>query len=292
MPENANVKLIEGIVYFEKVLKEIPGDRTALEFLSVAYEQLGDAERTRTTLIRLAMTLLREGDLAAADAIGTRLDAYSELDAKGMVLRIKAAHGLAEAQSAPTPQAAPIRLTRKTENSAETMPTPQSNLAAIILPAVKAEASLVQTLSMHGVIDAAATELLQQHLGGLPEATRPFLVSTLAVLANDNPVVAEKAAAYMADAANTPPIPLDAFDPAADLLHLLPENLMRVRGVVPFGRLGSTLLVAVLNPLDAALLRTIEETANTTCRFFLADPRKMEAILDKTFGNAENQSST
>lgn len=290
MSENANVKLIEGIVYFEKVLKEIPGDRTALEFLSVAYEQLGDAERTRTTLIRLAMTLLREGDLAAADAIGSRLDAYSEMDAKGMVLRIKAAHGLTEAKSTPTPHASPMRLTRKTENLAET--TPQSNLAAIILPAVKAEASLVQTLSMHGIIDAAATELLQQHLGGLPEATRPFLVSTLAVLASDNPVVAEKAAAYMADAANTPPIPLDAFDPAADLLHLLPEDLMRVRGVIPFGRLGSTLLVAVLNPLDATLLRTIEETAQTSCRFFLADPRKMEAILDKTFGSADSQSST
>ena len=285
MPENANVKLIEGIVYFEKVLKEIPGDRTALEFLSVAYEQLGDAERTRTTLIKLAMTLLREGDLAAADAIGSRLDTYSEMDAKGMVLRIKAAHGLAE--STPSPQSSPVRLTRKTEPAA-VAPTPQSTLAALILPAVKAEAALVQTLSMHGIIDAAATELLQQHLGGLPEATRPFLVSTLAVLANDNPVAAEKAAAYLADVANTPPIPLGAFDPPTALLHLLPENLMRIRGVVPFGKLGDTLLVAVLNPIDTALRHAIEEAAVCPCRFFIADPRKMEELLDKTFPQTEN----
>ena len=282
MPENAKAKLIEGIIYFEKVLKEIPGNRTALEFLSVAYEQLEDAERTRTTLIRLAMTLLRERDLAAADAIGARLEAYSEMDAKGMVLRIKAAHGLDEAQKKTLHQASPVRLTRKTGQPAA-VPSPESTLAAIILPAVKAEASLVQTLSMHGVIDAAATELLQQHLGGLPEATHPFLVSTLSVLASDNPLATEKVIAYLADAANTPPIPLGAFNPRNDLLHLLPENLMRVRGVIPFGRLGNTLLVAVLNPLDLTLLKTIENAAGCPCRFFIANPAKVETLLAKVF---------
>ena len=37
------------------------------------------------------------------------------------------------------------------------------------------------------------------------------------------------------------------------LVKQLPEEIVRVRGAVPFGRLGDTLLVAVLNPLDAGL---------------------------------------
>ena len=77
-----NSKLFEGIAYFEKMLKLMPGDRTTLEFLSVAYEQVGDAQKTRTSLIQLAETLLREKDYDAADAIGERLSVYTEDDAK------------------------------------------------------------------------------------------------------------------------------------------------------------------------------------------------------------------
>ena len=76
MAEQANTKLLEGIAYFEKMLKVMPGDRTTLEFLSVAYEQLGDAEKQRTALIQLAEALLREKDYDAAEAIGERLGGF------------------------------------------------------------------------------------------------------------------------------------------------------------------------------------------------------------------------
>ena len=91
MAEQANSKLLEGIAYFEKMLKVMPGDRTTLEFLSVAYEQLGDLEKQRTSLIQLAETLLREKDYDAADAIGERLGGFAETDAQDMVRRIKSA---------------------------------------------------------------------------------------------------------------------------------------------------------------------------------------------------------
>jgi len=34
-------KLGEAVEFFEKMLETMPGDRTSLEFLSVAYEQMG-----------------------------------------------------------------------------------------------------------------------------------------------------------------------------------------------------------------------------------------------------------
>lgn len=39
-----NPKLTQGISYFEEVLQLLPNDRSALEFLAVAYEQLGNRE--------------------------------------------------------------------------------------------------------------------------------------------------------------------------------------------------------------------------------------------------------
>ena len=91
MAEQDNSKLLEGIAYFEKMLKVMPGDRTTLEFLSVAYEQLGDSEKQRTSLIQLAEALLREKDYDAAEAIGERLGEFSEADAQDMARRIKSA---------------------------------------------------------------------------------------------------------------------------------------------------------------------------------------------------------
>ena len=72
MAEQANTKLLEGIAYFEKMLKVMPGDRTTLEFLSVAYEQLGDVEKQRTALIQLAEALLRGLSEASCDCVVRR----------------------------------------------------------------------------------------------------------------------------------------------------------------------------------------------------------------------------
>ena len=96
----------------------------------------------------------------------------------------------------------------------------------------------------------------------------------------------EKAAVFMADVASAPPIPLQAFMPSAALVKQLPEEIVRVRGAVPFGRLGDTLLVAVLNPMDEEFHAQVERLAGCPCRFFLADPHTTEDFLEKYF--AEN----
>ena len=151
---------------------------------------------------------------------------------------------------------------------------------------MKAEAALIRDLYAKNVVDASAAEVVQRHLGGLPEATRPFLVSALAILEKESGGMGEKAAVYMADAASAPPIPLQAFMPSAALMKQLPEEIVRVRGAVPFGRLGDTLLVAVLNPLDTAFHAEVEHLVGCPCRFFLADPHTTEDFLEKYF--AEN----
>ncbi len=292
MAEQANSKLLEGIAYFEKMLKVMPGDRTTLEFLSVAYEQLGDVEKQRTSLIQLAEALLREKDYDAAEAIGERLGGFPETDAQDMVRRIKSVRNPVQLKAVVRPGAgtpprrAVVRPAGGGALGERALPNEGISLAQVVMSAVKAEAALIRDLYAKNVVDALAAEVVQRHLGGLPEATRPFLVSALAILEKESGGMGEKAAVYMADAASAPPIPLQAFMPSAALVKQLPEEIVRVRGAVPFGRLGDTLLVAVLNPLDTAFHAEVERLAGCPCRFFLADPHTTEDFLEKYF--AEN----
>ena len=291
MAEKDNSKLLEGIAYFEKMLKVMPGDRTTLEFLSVAYEQLGDVGKQRTALVQLAEVLLREKDYDAADAIGERLGGFSEADAQDMARRIRAARNPVQLKAVVRPGSQPIRaVVRPAGGGAlgeRPLPHEETSLAQVVMAAVKAEAALIRDLYAKNVVDATAAEVVQRHLGGLPEPTRPFLVSALAILEKESGGLGEKAAVYMADAASTPPIPLQAFMPSAALVRQLPEDIVRVRGAVPFGRLGDTLLVAVLNPMDAEFHAEVERLAGCPCRFFLADPHTTEDFLEKYFAGNE-----
>lgn len=287
MAEKDNSKLLEGIGYFENMLKVMPGDRTTLEFLSVAYEQLGDGEKQRTALIQLAETLLKEKDYDAADAIGERLGAFEQADAQDMVRRIKSVRNPIQLKAVVRPGTgvkAPRTVARlagsKTSGAAA---DGEVSLAQVVMSAVKAEAALIRDLYARNIVDASAAEVVQRHLGGLPEPTRPFLVSALAILEKESGGMGERAAVYMADKASVPPIPLHAFMPSAALVKQLPEEVVRVRGAVPFGRLGSTLLVAVLNPLDAEFHAEVERLAGCPCRFFLAEPHTTEDFLEKFF---------
>ena len=70
-----------------------------------------------------------------------------------------------------------------------------------------------------------------------------------------------------------------------DLAQTLPDSIVRVRGVLPFAKIGNTLLVATLNPFDDALRQQVESAAGSPCRFFLANPRTMETTLDRIFAD-------
>lgn len=281
-------KLEEGIAYFEKMLQLMPDDRTTLEFLCVAYEQIGEKEKQRKALCSLAGVLIKEKDLESADRIAERLAEYHTPDAQAAVLRVRAAH----AQTAPRPS--PAQATVAAEPAAAHA-APSETPAAAAAPsrdayvhiALKAQGELINLLAQRHVIDEGFVPTLRQRLAELAEAPGCFLISALAILEKENTAIAENVAAYLADTAGTPPIPLEAFDLQGEFPRMLPELMVRIRGVMPFAKLGDTLLVAVLDPLDTTLKQEIETALNQPCRFYLAHPRTMEEILDKLFADKQ-----
>ena len=255
--ENGEQSLRAGIEFFEQTLEVIPGDRTALEFLSIAYEQTGEAEKQGRALTMLAKTLIGEGDTEAALGIAERLETLGSAAARAAVLNIRA-------RCAP-PAAANAR--------------PPSEQA--VAEAVKSELELVRTLERRKVIEESVAKGIGEMLGALTKQRGTFLVSALVLLEHEYPDEAEKAALITAEAADTPPLPVGIFRPRTDLLARLPRLLVRVRGVFPFAEMGGVPLVAVANPHDKDLRARVEELLGAECRFYLALPRDVEDMLEE-----------
>ena len=258
-----DARLKEGVAYFEEMLRVMPDDRTTLEFLAVAYPQLGEGEKAERALAALARVLLKEGDVESASALLPRLEACALDEAKAAAIKVRVA-------SAPRPDLSP--------EAAPKAGSPGGADAA----ACASEAALADDLG-----DAAAAEALRW-MPSAAGAARPQLVSALAFIAHDRPDECEKAVAGLADKYGLPPVPLAAFDLDSALVAKLPETLVRVRGVVPFARVGATTLVAFLSPQDAALRRTVSSAfAPGQVRFFLAEPADVEAVLARLFPDEE-----
>ena len=265
-------KLEEGIAYFEKMLQLTPDDRVTLQFLCVAYGQIGQPDKQRRALVSLAGVLLKEKDFEEANKLVEKLEIYTEPDARAAILRIRAAH-----RPSPTAEAA-----AKTEAAA---PTPGSKTTTAVYMAIKAEKKLARHLAERKVIGETEADALQDRLTALADVPGCFLVSTLSEIEKENTATAEAAAASLADETGTPPIPLEAYNIDNDLAQTLPDSIVRVRGVLPFAKVGNTLLVATLNPFDDALKQQVESAAGAPCRFFLANPRTMETTLDRIFAD-------
>jgi len=267
--EQFDPKLEEGIAYFEKMLELTPDDRVTLEFLCVAYGQIGQLEKQRRAIVSLAGVLLKEKDFEAADKLVEKLEKYTEPDARAAILRIRAARR----PSAPEPA----------KEEPATTATPSNKTTTAVYMAIKAEKKLARHLAENKVIDEAAADAIQDRLTALADVQGCFLVSTLSEIEKENSATAEAAAAFLADETKVPPIPLEAYSISDELAQTLPDSIVRVRGVLPFAKLGNTLLVAMLNPFDDALRQQVESAAGSPCRFFLVHPRTMETTLDRIF---------
>lgn len=256
-----DARLKEGVAYFEEMLRVMPDDRTTLEFLTVAYPQLGEGEKAERAMASLARVLLKEGDVESASALLPRLEACLLPEAKAAAIKVRVA-------SAPRPDLSP---------EAAPKADGRSGLAAA---ACASEAALADDLG-----EPSVAEALRQ----LPDGEGRSLVSALAFVAHERHDDCEKAVAKLADKYGMPPVPLAAFDPDAALAAKLPEALVRVRGVVPFARVGQTTLVAFLSPQDAALRRTVSGAfAPGPVRFFLAEPSDVETVVARLWPEDAN----
>ena len=265
-----DARLEEGVAYFEQMLEIMPDDRTTLEFLVVAYEQLNQHEKAEKALVSLANLLIREGDTAALSGLLPRLKASDYEPAKVLALRVARL-------TAPTPDLTPEKPKELTE---------AEQVAEAAKAAIAAEQALANLLREGGVLSDEQHNVLCEQVGSMPTDGRVFLISAIQILEKENAGLSERAQEFLADRFGTPPVPLAAFDVKRALVHACPETLVRLRGVVPFAKLGDLTLVATLDPADDRLRASVEAAVGP-CRFFLAEASAVEAVLAKVFAANE-----
>ena len=264
-----DARLAEGVAYFEQMLQLMPEDRVTLEFLVVAYEQLGRHEDGQKALVSLAKILIKEHDTAALEGLLPRLEESDYPEARALSLKVKMI-------VAPAPDLTPEVPKEMTESEI---------VEAASAAAVLAESALVDELVDGGIISEEDAGHIKAQIEATPTVGQMFLVSALQILEKENSTTLEKCMAYLADRHGTPPVPLAAFDPPKSFLTAFPSIPLRIHGAVPFASIGKDALVAVLNPADEALRAGL--SAVMPCRFYLAMPSSVEAALAKMYPAGE-----
>jgi len=260
-------ELRESISYFEQILNVLPGDRTALEFLCVACQQLGESEKFLKYALALTDVTIREKSVESVVGLIEKLKTVDDPRAKAAILKL-------EVLVAPEPE-----LTFEKPEDRVTSATPSA--------AAKAELALLDKLVGAGVLTKSLVQTAYDQLEHLPTSGGEFLISALAILEKENLAGAAEAFAAVADEAHAPPVPIESFELVPGHVRRLPADLVKVRGVVPFAKLGSEWAVAVLNPLDEALRHEIAAAMGAKCHFFMATPGAFEKVIEQVFAEEE-----
>ncbi len=260
-PGVSESEILNAIAAFEKILEAIPNDRISLETLADAYDKIGDRERARNYLLRLAQALIEEKDEDAARDLLHRLRAYEQNDSEiqNAIARIE--------------KMEPEKIRAMVMDTAEQQPSRASNISAEISFAW----NLLQAKKLTQEEYAGVVHDLTEHSAKSADIT----ISTLHVLNDRNFPGIHDAMAFASGACNTPIICLANFDTPMETAALLPLDFSIRRGAIIFELMGNDALAAVLNPYDEQLAMDIEDLTGKPAYLYLAHPSDFDAAIDK-----------
>lgn len=274
-------KMTEAIAFFEDMLQTMPKDRTALEFLAVAYEQTKQHDKRRDLLVRLVDVLLMENDYKNAKAIAERLKKFpSHMPSMLAVERVAAMMELEDDNESPSQTGM-----SSSQGSVFTPKKPTKEwpieVHSISHTAASAEMDLVWYWHDHEVLPKELCMDIMNALTERPVTDTPLLISALAILDEQHPEYTDPTMEKLQLASNMPAVPLELFEPTQAALQTLPRVFCHIKGVLPFTIMGNELLVALLNPINKELKLEIQDRSGRVCHFFLTHPKSWQLVFEK-----------
>ena len=118
-----------------------------------------------------------------------------------------------------------------------------------------------------------------------PERRGAWLVSALGVLEERHAELSDIAFDAHRKRCKLTPVPVEIMDPQREVIATLPEEYVKIKGAMPFGRIAGELLVAVMNGVNKDLRKEIETLAGCPCHFYLMHPRSWFAISRALWGD-------
>jgi len=84
-----------------------------------------------------------------------------------------------------------------------------------------------------------------------------------------------------------PYLPLDNYEIDRDIIRLIPYQLAKENGVLPIDKIGTTLTVAMVNPLNLSVIEKIEQHSKCTVQPFVITSSSFRNALQKYYGQKE-----
>ncbi len=256
----------QAISAFEQILEVMPDDRSSLETLSHAYEQVGDRARALDYLLRLAEVVVAERDAETALHVRDRLCEYGEADEQVRVL-IEQLRAL-QSDGAKGAEVDTLHDTEKTK--------PKD---APSMFRVTDELGFAWKLLEAGEISQDDYAALAQDLAELSTDPHVTTVSVLHVLETKAYSGMERILGYVSRDTKTPLISVQAYEVPHALAHMLSIDFMVRHGVVIFGTIADTLLVAIMNPYNQHLREDVAARTGRACHYFMTPPGEFDTLI-------------
>ncbi len=285
MAENQDTvdrSLINSIAMLEQILEVMPHDSEALRALYSAYRKGGQHEQAFEYLTRLVSVCLAG---SAREAGETGLFAFIGEELQGY-----------EAQYPSEVAALAARLKRavNTESgSGSGAEVQRANASQLADRATKKEADISEELALAWRLyeeNQLSQEEYSSVLHDLTEVSSKALavpVSVLHVLHDRGFTQMNRIMNYLSARSGVPGISLSLFELAEGIAEVLPVEMSRHEGALPFAFLGNDLLVAVLNPFNNMLVDKIESVSGRRCHTYLVDPEDYDQALGRLCAAAE-----
>ena len=272
-------QLRETIAELEKFHQAMPEDRQTLEILAVAYGKVGDLAGQVRALGDLAGVLVRQKDWEHARIIAENLRSFKD-DPAAQAAADEAEAALAASGHGSAPAAAGGALRPGTAGLEG-----QEAIDVWSSTATAAEADIVWNWKDHKILpDEVCMELLQILMDN-PSHRGAWLVSALGVLEDRHAELSDIAFDAHRKRCKLTPVPVEIMDVQRAVIETLPENYIKIKGVIPFGKIAGELLVAIMNGVDKDLRKEIEALAGMPCHFYLMHPRSWFAISRALYGD-------
>jgi tetratricopeptide (TPR) repeat protein len=271
-------QLAQTIEMFEIITQSQPQDYQSLEILKEAYAKLGREQEVVTTSKRIAQAYVQMGQLSSAileyETILQRcpddpdvLSALAQIESRatsfpGEPVAAEPAAPARPAGSAPakdtkTPGKAPPK---DMEDGRRTMQK------------IFVESKLISA----GDFDLCWPNPDLSQPGGIVE---PFIQ----ILADKGILPVDKALKILTDKSRLAYLPLDRYELDTELARTFPADVCRRWCVLPFDRMGKSVLVATANPFNQQAVKDLAESTPHRLLHYLTTPAELVKCLRKVF---------
>jgi len=246
---------------FEQILKAIPDDRTALETLFDAYDQIGDKPKSLEYLVMLVQVIIEEGD---TDSVPWTYDSLIRIGEGNAITNqaIKELENLMLNMGLPSPS--------------ELSNPGTSSIQGVD---VSSELSMAWTLRQSDQLTEDEYSLIVKDLTENSTKHVEVPVSVQHVLYDRNFSNLEKVLAFMSTDSGIPFVHLSMFEFDRSKFSTLSAEFGVRKGAMVFEQLGKEYLVAILNPNNQELRDEVEKSIGHPCHFYLTSAQDYDSYL-------------